>query len=209
MNVIIFGATGGTGRNAVQRALASGHHVTAFARRPEAIETRHERLSVAQGDVLDPTKVAAALKGQEAVLSALGPPAGTHPGTLISDGLRNIVAAMKSVGARKLVFESGLMIGGRGLSAVGRLMIRAFRAMNHSLYEDKVRAEAIICDSGLDWVMVRPPMLAHKEARGTYRAGVDLAASLTKAMAHADVADFMVKALTEAQWNGKAVELSY
>ncbi len=49
MNVLIVDATGGTGRALVEAALAAGHEVTAFARRPEAVASRHERLRVAQG----------------------------------------------------------------------------------------------------------------------------------------------------------------
>jgi uncharacterized protein YbjT (DUF2867 family) len=34
MNVIVFGATGGTGRQVVAQALSAGHTVTGVARRP-------------------------------------------------------------------------------------------------------------------------------------------------------------------------------
>jgi putative NADH-flavin reductase len=72
MNVLIFGATGGTGRSLVQQALAQGHVVTAFARDPEKIRARHENLRVVQGDILDYNSVEAAVTNQDAVVSALG-----------------------------------------------------------------------------------------------------------------------------------------
>ena len=52
MKVLVIGATGGTGRCVVERALQSGHEVTAFARTPQKLTMQHERLRVAQGDVL-------------------------------------------------------------------------------------------------------------------------------------------------------------
>ena len=49
MNVIIFGATGGIGKWAVQHALKRGHHVTAYVRNAQKITETNERLMVIQG----------------------------------------------------------------------------------------------------------------------------------------------------------------
>ena len=72
LNVLVFGATGGTGRRLVEQALQQGHVVTAFARDPKKIRLKHDNLRVFQGDVLLPDSVEAAISGQEAVVSALG-----------------------------------------------------------------------------------------------------------------------------------------
>lgn len=72
MKLLIFGATGGTGRQLVEQALAQGQQVTAFARDPAKVSAKHENLRVAQGDMLRPESVEAAVAGQDAVLSALG-----------------------------------------------------------------------------------------------------------------------------------------
>ncbi len=72
MKVLIFGATGGTGRALVQQALEHGHDVTAFARDPAKVRTKHQNLRIVQGDVTNSGSVEAAIQGQDAVLSALG-----------------------------------------------------------------------------------------------------------------------------------------
>jgi len=72
MNVLIFGATGGTGRALVEQALEQGHVVTAFARDPAKVRTTHQNLRIAQGNILDYDSVKAALQNQDAALSALG-----------------------------------------------------------------------------------------------------------------------------------------
>ena len=74
MKIVVFGATGGTGERIVERALAEGHEVVAVARKPEAFTTRHSRLKVVKGDVLDPASVATAIVGADAVLSSVGLP---------------------------------------------------------------------------------------------------------------------------------------
>src|ERR1700738_3000974 len=70
--VLIVGATGGTGRQLVTQALERGYAVTALARDPSRLQVDHPQLTVVQGDVLDAGAVDAAMRGQEAVLSALG-----------------------------------------------------------------------------------------------------------------------------------------
>ena len=44
MKLIIFGSTGGTGRQVVGQALEQGHDVTAFVRSPEKLDQKHEKL---------------------------------------------------------------------------------------------------------------------------------------------------------------------
>ncbi len=49
MKLFVIGATGRTGREIVQQALARGHHVTAFVRSPEGIGLSNERLTTSRG----------------------------------------------------------------------------------------------------------------------------------------------------------------
>jgi putative NADH-flavin reductase len=210
MKLLVIGATGGTGRCVVEHALRAGHEVTAFARTPQKVTIQHERLRVAQGDVLQADAVLRAMQGQQAVICALGPSAGTAPGTIISDGSRNIIQAMKQERVRRLVFESGIMVGeGRGLSAINRFLLAIFRNLNRALYEDKVRAEKLVRESGVDWVIVRPPKLKHMPGRGNYRVGQALNINLPAGLAHADVADFMVKSTTADAHLHQLVEIGY
>ena len=88
MKLLAFGAIGSVGRELVEQALEQGHSVTAFVRDPAKLGIAHPELQVFQGDVLDPASVEAAVRGQQAVLCALG--AG-RKGVVRSDGTRNII----------------------------------------------------------------------------------------------------------------------
>jgi len=58
MKLLVFGSTGGTGRELVKQALEQGHEVTAFARSPAKLsDLKHPSLQVVRGDVLDPAAV--------------------------------------------------------------------------------------------------------------------------------------------------------
>jgi len=110
MNLLIFGSTGGTGRELLKQALEQGHNVTAYARNPAKIDDiKHARLQVVRGDVLDPAVVESAVAGQEAVLSTIG--AGAERTTLREDGTRNIVEAMEKTGVQRLICQSSLGVG--------------------------------------------------------------------------------------------------
>jgi putative NADH-flavin reductase len=72
VRLTIFGATGGTGKRLLERAIAEGHEVTAFVRNPSRMKARHEQLDVVVGDVFDPAAVEGVVAGKEAVISVLG-----------------------------------------------------------------------------------------------------------------------------------------
>src|SRR6266571_5260819 len=168
MMLVVFGATGATGTNVVERALAEGHDVVAAVRRPDAVQAR-DRLAIKECDVLDAAAVAAAMSGGDAVICTIGPASDRKPGTLISAGTRNILAGCVAGRINRLVFESGLIVSdGHELSTSGRCAVRMAGVVYSRLKADKVLAKAAITASPLDWVIVRPPNLKHAPATNDY-----------------------------------------
>src|SRR2546426_12276695 len=72
VNVVVFGATGDTGRWITDRAVQAGHGVTALVRDPGRLRVVHDRVKIVRGDVLDPASVDGAVPAKDAVPSALG-----------------------------------------------------------------------------------------------------------------------------------------
>jgi uncharacterized protein YbjT (DUF2867 family) len=209
LRVLVIGATGGTGRELVRQALEQGHQVTAFVRKPGKLKIEHPNLRVAQGNVRDYASVEAAMRGQTAVLSALGHKRFFYPTRILSEGTRNILRAMKTCDVPRLVCESSLGVG----NSVGRLgLFGTFFVVPVVLpfiYWDKVRQEKAIEESDVDWVIVRPATLTNKPARGTYRHGRNVGNFiLTRSISRADVADFMLKQLTDDTNIGAAVNIA-
>ena len=191
MKLVVVGATGGTGRNVIERAKAAGHDVIAAVRRPEAVDGAR----AVKADVLDPASLAVAFTGADAVISTIGPANMRKPGTMLSDGVGNMVAACEACGVKRFVYESGMIAGeGKGLGLGGRMMLAIGHTFLRAFVAEKRKAEGMITASDLDFVIVRPPVLDHGAARGTYLHGVDAAISLAKKLPHADVADFLVRA---------------
>jgi putative NADH-flavin reductase len=101
MNIVIFGASGGTGQELVKQGLASGHAVTAFVRNANSVAAQ-PRLTVLAGDVYRGEEVAAAIRGKDAVLSALGART-LGKSDLLEASMTNIVAGMKEIGVGRLI----------------------------------------------------------------------------------------------------------
>jgi len=198
MNLLIVGATGGTGRALVEQALNQGHTVTAFVRSPERMKISHERLSITRGNVLDPESVDSAVRGKDAVLSALGHKRWFIKTSILSKGTQNIIAAMEKHGVKRFICETALGIGDKKgrLGLYYTLFVEP--VMLYFYFRDKERQEDLIKHSKLDWIIVRPGQLTNGRKRGTYRHGIDLGNwILTLRISRADVADFMLKQLTD------------
>jgi putative NADH-flavin reductase len=201
MKILILGSTGGTGRQLVAQALERGHLVTAFARIPGKIRTRHDNLKVVRGDVLDGPSVEEAMKGQDAVVCALGHKRWFIPSTILSQGTRNIIRAMEKNGVRRFVCETSLGICDAWwrLGLYYTLFVKWFIVFFY--FRDKEKQERLIRESTLDWVVVRPGSLNNGRKRGVYRHGPDVGHWLwTVRISRADVADFMLNQLNPDEY---------
>lgn len=104
MNVMIFGATGGIGKWAVQHALQSGYHVTAYVRNAQKITAANKNLTVIQGDIHDQQKMTKALSGQDAVVWCVGIPMKKSYQKMESlEGHKALIKAMEANQVKRLV----------------------------------------------------------------------------------------------------------
>lgn len=207
MRVLVVGATGPTGRLIVAQALARGHAVTALARRPAEAALPDGARTVA-GNVLRPETLGAALAGQDAVLCALGGKLTRKPTTMLSDGTRNLVAAMGSAGVRRLVIVTG--IGAGDSRGHGRFVFNALvmPLLLDEIYKDKTRQEEVVRASGLDWTIVRPAELTNKPAAKAYRTATAMQGFRGSKVSRADVAGFMLDQLESDAFLRQAVAIS-
>jgi len=106
MKVVVFGATGRTGRLLVEGALARGHGVTAFVRARERLGDLAARVRAVEGDVLDGGVVSDAVDGQDAVLVALGVAMKRDDPAVNAQGTLNVIRSMQRYAVRRLVVLS-------------------------------------------------------------------------------------------------------
>jgi len=211
MNIAVFGANGPTGQLVTKQALAEGHTVTAVTRRPKTFPLHHARLRVVWGDVFDLASVERAVAGQDAILSTLGVPFGRKPITVYSQGVANIVQAMKRNGVRRIVCVSSSAAGTNHDTGAGFVFDRILQpivmsTIGKTTYADMRRMETLLMESGLDWTVVRPSGLFETEAVTDYRVAEDhIRRQFTS---RADLADCMLRQLTDDRFLHKAVAVA-
>src|SRR5262245_49656603 len=169
MKIVIFGASGPTGRELVKQGLARGHDVTAFVRDPARLPVNHDRLRLFQGDARDIEAVTRAIAEHTAVLSALGPRkrAGSAdtPADVVSQATSHILAGMRKHGVRRFICLSSVGVGdSRGRLQAGLGLGLFFEAILvpfvlRAEFRDKERTEKLVRSSDRDWVLVRPTKL--------------------------------------------------
>lgn len=212
MNLIIFGASGGTGKLLTQQALQNGYNVTGYVRTPENFTLKHPKLKVVKGDVLNPVEVEHAIYGHDAVLSCIGSPA-NKIGVIRSQGTKNIIEAMNKAGIKRFICQASL---GYGDSV--KTLDRTPWYFKHLIvpyilkkgFADHALQEKHIKESNLDWVIARPGNLTDGNHTGRYQHGFAAdSKNIEVKISRADVADFMLKQIESDTYLRKTPGLSY
>ena len=207
--MIIFGSTGGTGRQVVTQALEQGHDVTAFARSPEKLDKKHEKLKMVQGSVLGFASVERAIQGQDVVLCALGSPP-MDKSNLRANGTKNIIRAMEKTGVKRFICQSTAGVGDSRdmMPFLMKYLIVPF--ILRRAWADHEIQENYIKESQLDWIIARPAALTDGERTGSYQHGFTADnKTVTNKISRADTADFMLKQLVDNNYLHKTPCISY
>jgi putative NADH-flavin reductase len=205
MKLVILGASGKVGQQLVLQAHARGHAVTAVGRESSVIQVP-DGVTVLRGDLEREEFLCEAVRGQDAVLSALGL---KLPGIakwhrperpeFLRASTDALVTAMKREGVSRVIAVSS---GGVGDS---REIIPTFFKLfiNVSamklVFEELEEMERRLLGSGLEVCVVRPSGLTDEPATG--QAVVTRKFSGRASIPRADVAAFMLDQVERARFS--------
>ena len=206
-SLAIFGASGRLGRALVAQALVQGHQVTALVRQDDGTFEVHPRLRVVAVDLDREDDVAAAIRGRDAVISALGSRAPMQPHTDVQDGVGRVIAAMRRAGVGRLVSvgAAGLLPGegGRLRGEVGLPPFLQHAFADHRAAFERVRA------TDLDWTVLCPPFMPEGARTGTYRTAVEDLPAGGQQIATGDVADLALQVLRSPGMQQARIGIAY
>ena len=208
MKLLVLGATGGTGHEVVSQAVQQGHEVTVLVRDPKRLKATSDRVQVLTGSVTeDGAAFAAAVRGQEVVISALGRGMSLKAQGFMAESMPAIIRAMEAEGVRRLIFTSAYGVGvtWRDVPWLGKIVITVFL---RNLYADKARGETALERSALDWTLVYPVQLTNGPRTGRYRFGERLELHGLPRVSRADVADFILTQVEDRSYVRKGVIVS-
>jgi putative NADH-flavin reductase len=208
VRVLIFGATGGTGRCLVSQGLEQGRQVTALVRNPATLTSENSDLTIVKGSLSDRNSIASALNGASAAISVLGNKTGKalfKPITVISRSLPAIISAMRQSRVDRLLFVTSFGINSEMFWLEKLLLRTVFR----NLFADLPAQQKLIQESGLNWTIVRPARLTNGPKTGVYRCGEHIYIHPFTSISRADVADFLWKEAVSPEHQRKVVTISY
>lgn len=168
MLVVIFGATGKVGRQLITHSLARGWKVVAFSRNVDEWidkDLNNKNFKAVKGYIFNASSVRKALKGADAVLSALGGAIDGKDKTR-SLGMKNIVAQMEKYGPKRIVALGGLGVldarDGSGPMYEHEDYPKEYVMVGFEHYQ----AYSFLKDSSLNWTFVCSPNIIDQDADG-------------------------------------------
>lgn len=211
MNILLFGATGGTGKEVLKQALEQGHFVTTVVRSPNKIYTQSDKLKIVQGNVLT-SNIDSTFIEQDAVICCLGAPA-NKTGILRSEGTKNIIEAMKKANINRLICQTSLGFD----DSVEILKNTSFFFKNivapfilKSTFSEHSLQEKAIKQSGLNWTIIRPGTLTKGKKTEKYKSAFSYSDPTLKVkISRADVAHLIIKQLSTNDNFHRTIGISY
>ncbi len=209
MKIVIFGASGRTGKLLVNNCLEAGHQVIAYVRNEKSIEQKHDNLQIVLGQLSEIEKLRSTISGADACISTLGGNSLTKSSTEFTQGISNIIQAMEDEKVKRFVYMTSIGAGeSKKLMApivrflIAGLVLRVPLA-DHAMNESKIVA------SKLDWTIVRPGGLRDEPAAPSLRHGTGK--EIIKGNLHVprlDVAKFLLEQISDLRYLKKSVWLT-
>ncbi len=222
MRLTIVAATGGVGRELLAQALAAGHAVTAVVRNPSALAGAGVRAVPVDLSAPDPAALVEAVRGADAVLSALGRRRPADQG-IAARGTRALIEAMQAAGTRRLVVVSASPVSTTPSAArphpasrdpgegwlQRNLLTPVLRAVLAPVYRDLAEMEDLLRESALEWTVVRPPRLTSGPLTRRYRTAEERNLRGGLSISRSDLAHAMLWAVGERSTVRKALGVAY
>jgi putative NADH-flavin reductase len=205
MKIFLVGATGATGLAFINEALQAGHSVTAFVRNPDKLTVTHPQLKIIQGGL---EQVGSHVGGHDAFVSTLGHTALFDSNPYLSHAFKKILPVLRQHQVTRVIYESAYGIGETesDLPFLFRVIFKPL-LLRHA-YHDHSLVEAQLRASDLNWTVVRPTGLTNGPLTGQVTAAERLPKGGSSQISRADVAAFMLAALTNPQTEKRVLGLT-
>lgn len=223
MHFLIIGASGRNGLLTVEAALASQHTVTALVRNPSSLPasiSSNTNLTIVKGTPQSEKDISRALvspRAPDAVIFALNARrtsenpfaalAADSPADLLTSSMKILLSAISksNVGKPKLVINSCVGVG-TSWRALPWIMRALFTHSTMSVViEDQTNLDLLVRESGLPFVLARPPRLTPEPAKDVKVLPDDgKGLGFMSAVSRESLAAWMVKAAESNQWDGTA-----
>ncbi len=200
MKIVVFGGTGMIGQRIVKEALDRGHTVTAVARDPSKLTLSNPHLETAKGDATDADSVAQIARGNDVIVSAVGPDHQLGNYSMLVDAAHALLDGVKRAGVKRLI-----VVGGAGTLEAAPGVRRMDMPDFPAAWKPSAQAGADSLDvyrreRELDWTFQSPAdMIAPGTRTGKYRTDTERLVRAPDGQSHISAEDYAVALLDEAE----------
>ncbi len=106
-----------------------------------------------------------------------------------------IIAAMQRLGMRRLVCQTGGLIGDYPWNRTSPFQLMGSLSNRRwpQQASDREGQERVVMHSGLAWIIVKPPRLTRRAARGKWTAGAGVRLGMLSSITRRDLAAFLLE----------------
>lgn len=205
MQVTVFGAGGQVGKQVVALCLKRGYDVVVVVhhRNPYKIDGKNGAVTVVEADVHDKAAVTKAVQGSDAVISALGS-WNTPKKDVLATAMKFIIPAMQAARIKRIVTVtgSGAVWEGDNVRLLDRLNRGVLKLIAPRILRDGEQHIALLAGSGLEWTVVRSPVMNNSAYKG-YKL-VNRLSAKPDMIARSAVATCLVDQIVVADFIGQA-----
>jgi len=213
--ILILGATGRTGKLALEYALDKGYAVTALVRNPGKITTKSDRLTIVKGLPTSIDNMRQAIQGCDYVINVLSALSEKEsmsfkkivPPHTLETSVRNAIECMRECGIKRIISLSSIGVGNSYRYAPWFMKLFIKISNFKIVFADHNQQEQLLINSNLDWTIARPVGLNNNEMLGKLVVSYDKTPSPFK-MSRKQLAKFMIDNLDKTEFNHKIPILS-
>lgn len=187
--IVVFGASGRTGKAVITEAIVQGFKVRTLNKRNPTI-----------------TELSRTIRGSDAIVIVFGPRP-PYTDFFCAATTKNIIKAMEAEKVSRLICQIGAMIGdySQNRSYIFELMSGRFRKSNPQGYDDRIQQEKMVINSPLKWTIIKPPRLTETEDDKTVQVGEQIKIGILSSVSRRSLARFIIAELLTPHQLYKAV----
>lgn len=214
MKILLFGATGRTGKIILQKAVKDGHEVTAIVR--DKSKLNGVSAEIIEGTPYNKDTILKAIEGCDAVISTLNVSRTSDspwaklrsPKDLISRSVQNAIEGMQKNNVKRIIVLSTLGAGD-SKDKMPKLF-NLFISLTNLKYafRDHTRQEEILEQSDREWTVIRLPVLTADEGENEVLVNMGDGTRLNRNVNRETVARFILNILNEEKYFRRKIAIS-
>lgn len=213
----LIGGTGRAGSQVINEALERGYHLRILARDPSKV-TKHERVTVVQGDALNEESLDKLLEGADAVVSTLGP-AGINQSLklakasakqwLCSNSTKLLLPLMKKHNIKRVMFTGGASLRtpqDNNSWFMSFMLNKLAPKILGEMCDDRQKEYEMLVESEADWTFARCGGITEDAGQEKLKTSAE---RFQGGKIHSrQLAKFLLDQLTRAEYRQKAVYIA-